>query len=99
MSVRHAEVAELADAQASGACGSNIVWVQVPSSALEEEVTLTSFFSFHRKDLVAIKCESDELSYEIKNAPRGSHCGGKEVCRLSRPAAGGESRKRDSLFL
>jgi len=23
----------LADAQASGACGSNIVWVQVPSSA------------------------------------------------------------------
>jgi hypothetical protein len=24
----------LADAQASGACGSNIVWVQVPSSAL-----------------------------------------------------------------
>ena len=28
-----AEVAELADAQASGACGSNVVWVQVPSSA------------------------------------------------------------------
>ena len=27
-------MAELADAQASGACGSNIVWVQVPSSAL-----------------------------------------------------------------
>jgi hypothetical protein len=26
-------VAELADAQASGACGSNIVWVQVPSPA------------------------------------------------------------------
>ena len=24
----------MADAQASGACGSNIVWVQVPSSAL-----------------------------------------------------------------
>ena len=30
-------MAELADAQASGACGSNIVWVQVPSSALEKE--------------------------------------------------------------
>ena len=30
----HAEVAELADAQASGACGSNTVWVQVPSPAL-----------------------------------------------------------------
>ena len=29
-----AGVAELADAQASGACGSNIVWVQVPSPAL-----------------------------------------------------------------
>ena len=29
----YAEVAELADAQASGACGSNVVWVQVPSSA------------------------------------------------------------------
>ena len=29
-----AEVAELVDAQASGACGSNVVWVQVPSSAL-----------------------------------------------------------------
>ena len=29
----YAGVAELADAQASGACGSNTVWVQVPSSA------------------------------------------------------------------
>ena len=29
-----ADMAELADAQASGACGSNIVWVQVPSTAL-----------------------------------------------------------------
>ena len=28
-----AGMAELADAQASGACGSNIVWVQVPSPA------------------------------------------------------------------
>ena len=35
MSKGYAEVAELADAQASGACGSNIVWVQVPSSALK----------------------------------------------------------------
>ena len=31
-----AEVAELADAQASGACGSNVVWVQVPSPAFPE---------------------------------------------------------------
>ena len=28
-----ADVAELADALASGASGSNVVWVQVPSSA------------------------------------------------------------------
>ena len=28
-------MAELADAQASGACGSNVVWVQVPSPASE----------------------------------------------------------------
>ena len=33
--VRFAGVAELADAQASGACNSNIVRVQVPSSASE----------------------------------------------------------------
>ena len=31
--ITDAGVAELADAQASGACGSNIVWVQVPSPA------------------------------------------------------------------
>ena len=31
---RNAGVAELADAQASGACGCKIVWVQVPSPAL-----------------------------------------------------------------
>ena len=30
---RYADVAELADALASGASGSNVVWVQVPSSA------------------------------------------------------------------
>ena len=27
----------MADAQASGACGSNIVWVQVPSPALKKD--------------------------------------------------------------
>lgn len=32
----HAGVAELADAQASGACGSNTVRVQVPSSARQK---------------------------------------------------------------
>ena len=29
-------MAELADAQASGACGSNTVWVQVPSPASDD---------------------------------------------------------------
>ncbi len=36
-----AGMAELADAQASGACGSNIVWVQVPFPALKCEVENT----------------------------------------------------------
>ena len=47
--IEDAGVAELADAQASGACGSNIVWVQVPSSALffysKKETDTVSFFS------------------------------------------------------
>ena len=48
-----AEVAELADAQASGACGSNTVRVQVPPSALFifclkelAEQTASSFFLY-----------------------------------------------------
>ena len=54
----YAEVAELADAQASGACGSNIVWVQVPSSALSCGVgsQLTSYFF----SLLSCSCESTE---------------------------------------
>ena len=42
----YAGVAELADAQASGACGSNIVWVQVPSPACEEGAVAISNSSF-----------------------------------------------------
>ena len=34
LNTENAGVAELADAQASGACGRKIVWVQVPSPAL-----------------------------------------------------------------
>ena len=30
-------------------------------------------------------CVKVELSYEIKNAPRGAHCGGKEECRCRDP--------------
>ena len=32
----YAGMAELADAQASGACGGNIVWVQVPFPAVKK---------------------------------------------------------------
>ena len=38
-------MAELADAQASGACGRKIVWVQVPSPAL--------FFCFAEEDIAS----------------------------------------------
>jgi putative iron-only hydrogenase system regulator len=41
-------------------------------------------------------CVKVEPSYEIKNAPRGCAARGKENIAL-RPAAGGESRKRDSF--
>ena len=50
---QYAEVAEFADAQASGACGSNTVRVQVPPSALFifclkelAEQTASSFFLY-----------------------------------------------------
>ncbi len=45
----------MADAQASGACGSNIVWVQVPSPAflyvrVKEALRIRCFFFFsHRR--------------------------------------------------
>ena len=42
-------MAELADAQASGACGSNIVWVQVPSPASKKESFSDSFFHYQYK--------------------------------------------------
>ena len=47
---RYAGVAELADAQASGACGSNIVWVQVPSPALSlvSRDTYKAFFLYRK---------------------------------------------------
>ena len=41
----YAGVAELADAQASGACGSNIVWVQVPSPAYQTSAESAEVFS------------------------------------------------------
>ena len=49
-----AGVAELADAQASGACGSNVVWVQVPSPAFFAGNILTglSLFDIIYKSLI-----------------------------------------------
>ena len=54
---QYAEVAELADAQASGACGSNTVRVQVPPSAL---------FIFSVKEL-AVQAVSSFLSSPKKH--------------------------------
>ena len=39
-----AEVAELADAHGSGPCGSNTLWVRLPSSALGKRRLLSPFF-------------------------------------------------------
>ncbi len=44
-----AGMAELADAQASGACGSNIVWVQVPFPALSLDTCVSGLFLFKHK--------------------------------------------------
>ena len=46
----------------------------------------------------AFFCDIGKYVLYHKNALRESHCGGKVVCRKKRPAAGGESRKRDSLL-
>ena len=45
-------MAELADAQASGACGSNIVWVQVPSPASSEKGSFEKSFLFFCRDFL-----------------------------------------------
>ena len=46
MGLINAEVAELADAHGSGPCDSNIMRVQVPSSALKGEVENPSIWLF-----------------------------------------------------
>ncbi len=45
LSVRNADVAELADAQDSKSCGSDIVWVRLPPSASKLVSVDTGFFS------------------------------------------------------
>ena len=45
----YAEVAELADAHGSGPCGSNTLWVRLPSSASQElSVYWALIFDFSR---------------------------------------------------
>ena len=67
-----AEVAELADAQASGACGSNTVRVQVPPSALFifclkelTEQTASSFFLYITFHNIQTKFKSKTGSSKI----------------------------------
>ena len=57
-SVQNAEVAELADAQASGACGSNTVRVQVPPSALVFQDERKMDLNFIRSACQHNKCGS-----------------------------------------
>ena len=46
------------------------------------------------------KVEHSVLTFlSHKNAPRGSHCGGKEACCQKQPAAGGESCGAGILFM
>ena len=58
----------MADAQASGACGRKIVWVQVPSPAL--------FFSFVTNTRVAYKvgCEAQDVSFNSDSYPVAFFC-------------------------
>ena len=62
----------MADAQASGACGSNIVWVQVPSPALTGKSVNGFLFYFVQIILKAYwllmvcnRCLSQEFDYYI----------------------------------
>ena len=83
---KNAVVAELADAQASGACGSNIVWVQVPSSALQIGSPSDFLFfvveKFFRGSCEGVKhCEMGrafliERDAAIVKAQNGSKCSG-----------------------
>ena len=75
-----AGVAELADAQASGACGSNIVWVQIPSPADKQEAALKaaslfviplhrnsrSFFKYRIHEIIRI--ESLKIIYFLADS-------------------------------
>ena len=45
---KYAEVSELADEQDSGSCGHQLVWVQVPSSALERKQSRSNDLLFFR---------------------------------------------------
>ena len=59
-------------------------------------------FLFHRKYIVALKCESTVVSYEIKNAPRGMRTSRRRGLLLRNTARARRVRKRtlcsNSLF-
>ena len=72
-----AGVAELADAQASGACGSNIVWVQVPSPAFHTKLLILmgqQFFYFNMWNVCGTYCEPCFFMVEYKNIGVKSLC-------------------------
>ena len=58
---KDAGVAELADAQASGACCGNTVWVQVPPSALQKRNIQTDVPFFYSLSLSATRRCSTSL--------------------------------------
>ncbi len=72
----YAGVAELADAQASGACGSNIVWVQVPSPA---------FLYVRVKEALRIRCFFFFLSQKTWVSKGGSQLSGCQIAQSRGP--------------
>ena len=53
-----------------------------------------SAFLFHRKYVVALKCKSTVVSYEIKNAPRGMRTSRRRGLLLRNTARARRVRKR-----
>ena len=70
-----ADVAELADALASGASGGNFVGVQVPSSAPQKKTDtlwVSVFFCGYRENSLDLRRPSGRLfSFEIPGSARG----------------------------
>ena len=50
-------------------------------------------------ELFCVVGEISERSYNTKNAPRGSHCGGEGVCRLRDAPQAENPAVQDSLYV